>query len=172
MRDREEQRGASDLERLGGGRRRDPFGQLERCHQRLEEACDELRSGCEARDLETVEGAVGFFSHQGRRHDRDEDASFFPRIRADDALREVIARLEREHLHHEELLSKLEAMVAGLRSGEDRWAALSDLSEEISVAYRSHIDVENAVLLPRAKELLDEQAVAAISAEMESRRGR
>jgi len=132
--------------------KRDPFEKLDRCHRRLEEALDAL-----ARDPSAREDVLDFLGHQMKRHDEDEERSLFPRLAGVTALAEVIAKLEAQHVEQRALTERL-------AQGEDVGARLID-------AYRAHIDIEDRVLFPAAREALSSEDVAAIAEEMEARRG-
>jgi hemerythrin-like domain-containing protein len=92
-----------------------------------------------------------------KRHDEDEERSLFPRLAGIAALADVIAKLEAQHVEQRALTERL-------AKGEDVAAALID-------AYRTHIDLEDRVLFPAAREALTSEDIAAIAEEMEARRG-
>jgi hemerythrin-like domain-containing protein len=163
------------------GRSNDPLAQLERSHRRLEEACDALTIAAHDRDLETLSNVCAFFSRQVRRHEEDEERSLFPRLTSVDA-RTIIEQLSREHRIHEALHARLERLIT-FGHGEtarsdaddaplDTWSELEAIAEEITDAYRVHIEQEEKRLFPIARQLLSTTSLEEIRAEMETRRGR
>ncbi len=163
--------------------RDDPFEQLERSHRRLEERLDDLAratSGDDV-DMETVREVAGFFARAVRRHEEDEERSLFPRLlessrRAE--LAPILERLSREHREHEALHAKLDALVAdadarGAGAASDELRRRVDaVGDALARAYRSHIDDEERQLFPAARAALGPSEIAAITAEMQARRGR
>jgi hemerythrin-like domain-containing protein len=144
-----------------------PFDQLERCHRRLEEACDALGPATEMEDRATLEDVAAFLARQIRRHEDDEDESLFPRLAGVTELGPTLARLTAEHRHHAELQSRFrQALEAGA------WPELRKVSDELIRAYREHIAVEEAQLFPAARAALTEADLSAIRDEMNARRGR
>jgi len=146
----------------------DPFEQLTRSHRRLEEACAALIEASRAEHLDepTARAVADFFARQVRRHEADEEESLFPRLASNAELTAIIEQLRKEHEAHVALHERLERALATPVLIEVRQvaAALED-------AYRTHIDVEEAVLFPTARRLLKEHDLAAIVDEMQARRG-
>jgi hemerythrin-like domain-containing protein len=155
--------------------RRDPLVQLERCHRRLEEACQMLASAAVDHDIDAANEAFGFFGRQGKRHEGDEDVSVFPRLAArSDASAEVqraITEIAAEHAHHAALHERLDAILAGREEG-DMWSALADVAQALSTSYAAHIAKEETVLFPAVRTLLTDDDREAIATEMEARRTR
>lgn len=152
----------------------DPIAQLERSHRRLEEACDALVQASCSRNIETVSDVCAFFSRQVRRHEEDEEASLFPRLRAAKKTPELEALLERlatEHREHEALHRRLEEAVAGRVEG-DVWTEIASVADLIMLAYRRHIEEEERSLFPATRALLGPEELAAMQGEMDARRGR
>lgn len=152
---------------------RDPLVQLERCHRRIEEACNALVAAARDHDIELASDALGFFDRQGKRHESDEESSVFPRLdaAASPAVKQAIDELRGEHRHHAALHERLAEIVAGRIDG-DPWTALDEVARELGRAYASHIAKEESVLFPAVRAIFTDEDRAAIRAEMESRRGR
>jgi hemerythrin-like domain-containing protein len=149
---------------------KDPFEQLERCHRRLEDACDALLVACEEHDLATVNDVREFLGRQIVRHEADEEESFFPRLRGSknpDEHQTLLERLATEHRAHEALTVRLDAAIAKVE-----WPELTAVVDEIVRAYRAHIDIEEKSLFPLARATLSESDLKAIAEEMGARRGR
>lgn len=146
---------------------KDPFVQLERCHRRLEEACDALGPATETEDRATLEDVAAFLARQIRRHEDDEDESLFPRLAGNAELKPALERLTREHQHHAELQSRFrQALEAGA------WVDLRAVSDELVRAYRDHIALEEGTVFPAARAALGPDDLAAMRVEMDARRGK
>ena len=156
---------------------------LGRSHRRLDERLIELRRAVEAivrerataDDLEVVDSVLDYLERSALRHELDEEESLFPRLRGH---RDLIPLLHDLHIEHEEH----RRLVANLRSLRNGWApsgpdasagaAMVIAVTDLSRAYRSHIQREDRELLPAARVLLAPADVAALSGEMDARRGR
>ena len=161
---------------------RDPFQQLERSHRRLEERLDDLsRAAYDAKDtgradayqLDGVRDVLAFFGRAVKRHEDDEEKSLFPRLAHDDAARAAIDRLVREHREHEAMHEALDRVVRVLDGAPEDAAAIDELdrvSHALASAYRTHIEEEERSLFPRARAMLDANALDAIAREMDERR--
>ena len=146
---------------------KDPFVQLERCHRRLEEACDALGPATETEDRATLEDVAAFLARQIRRHEDDEDESLFPRLAGNAELKPALERLTREHQDHAELQSRFrQALEAG------SWVDLRAVSDELVRAYRDHIALEEGTVFPAARAALGPDDLAAMRVEMDARRGK
>lgn len=148
----------------------DPFSQLERCHRRLEEACDALDRAVPSRDLETVADVAAFLGRQIRRHEDDEDASLFPRLAAKADLADPIARLKEEHEAQGRLRDRLEDALGG--RVDDPWKEIAAVADELIRSYRAHIALEEGTVFPAARAALGPDDLAAMQTEMNARRGR
>lgn len=146
---------------------KDPFEQLERCHRRLEEACDALGPATETADRSTIEDVARFLNRQIRRHEDDEDHSLFPRLAEREELKEFLVRLRGEHAKHLALQERLHSALAS-----EAWSDLRAISDELVRAYRDHIELEEREVFPVARRVLDASALAAMREEMNARRGK
>jgi len=157
----------------------DPLGMLCDCHRRIERF---LRVLCEVaerakgrslsdEEREAVRGALHYFREGGTRHNRDEEESLFPRMREAGATDELhaIEALEQEHVHATVERLYTEWMAEGtLRSEEGR--ALLEATRQLEPLYATHIATEEGVVFPRAAQVLDGEAIAAMGAEFRARR--
>jgi hemerythrin-like domain-containing protein len=147
----------------------DPFEQLTRSHRRLEQALSALVDAARGDRLDetTARDVADFLARQVRRHEADEEESLFPRLATVAELAPILDQLRAEHVTHLALHERLERALSASELDEIRRvaAALED-------AYRTHIDVEEAVLFPTARRTLKEPDLAAIVDEMQARRGR
>lgn len=149
-----------------------PLDQLERCHRRLEEACDALGPATETQDRQTIEDVAAFFDRQIRRHEDDEDGSLFPRLAAKPELAADIERLRKEHEHHAGLRARFHAAIATLSSETPDWPGLTRAADELIRAYRDHVQLEESRLFPAARAALTADDLAAMRTEMDERRGK
>ena len=158
---------------------------MERSHRRIEEQLSELQQAATAivreragtAELATVDGVLAYLERSASRHEDDEEASLFPRLRASAGARELAPLLQdltADHVHHRHLIKQM-------RSLQDRWpsngpdartgASLVTLVNELARAYRSHIEREDKELWPAANERLTPSDRDAIRTEMGHRRG-
>jgi len=143
--------------------------QLVRSHERLREQLAALVALGNAADvdLDVLDGLVAWFEGPGARHEADEEESLFPRLRGaalDDGTRALLDRLADEHRVHTELHVEL----ASTRTV----TGVARIAVKMERAYRTHLDLEERDLFPKARSLLGVPDFEAISAEMEARRGR
>ena len=162
--------------------RSDPFAQLESSHQRLQEYLHDLLAAArsladdpgngEARN--TVVEVSAFIDRAVARHERDEEESLFPRLSGVVALTPRLAALCIEHREHEQLHDELR-MLAGLCERVltlPEAARLADVTLALTEAYSRHIEAEELEIFPAARATLGADAIAAVAAEMQARRGR
>jgi hemerythrin-like domain-containing protein len=150
----------------------DPFSQLARSHRRLEQELDALRVAAEERDVEALRRVLAFFGRQVARHEEDEEASLFPRLRAKPEaaqLEATVAQLEGEHRRHEAAVRKLAEAIDTVEGGSP--GNIVAIAEEMIAGYDGHIALEERELFPEAKRLLSEEERAEIVREMQARRG-
>ena len=145
--------------------RRDPFEMLERCHRRLEETLDPLRTPTR----QALDEAMAFIDRALRRHEDDEEQSLFPRLARVPQLAGLLDRLTVQHRDQTALVEELRTELAAATPNEAR---LRDVVARLDAAYREHIAVEEQELFPAAKSALDADDLGGMASEMESRRGR
>jgi hemerythrin superfamily protein len=141
----------------------DPFEMLLRCHRRLEERLEDLAA---AKDRQAVEDVLHFFGRAIVRHEADEEASLFPRLKNCD---DIIAALTAEHRAQAKLHDELRAIAHGWPQTQSR---LPDLVSRLRAAYGAHAEREEKELFPAARQQLGEAELAAMLREMDQRRGR
>lgn len=162
----------------------DPLGMLEDCHRRIERFLHilclvaEQASGRPLSEEESaaVTAALHYFQEGGRRHNADEEESVFPRLRAADLNRSQadLAHLEDDHRRTENLHQRVESLYrkwidTSAFSGEEQQALLSATSV-LQRIYKEHIHMEESIVFPRAAQVLDKAAIAAIGSEFQVRR--
>jgi hemerythrin-like domain-containing protein len=145
--------------------RRDPFEMLERCHRRLEETLDRLRTP----SRQELDEALAFVDRAVKRHEDDEEQSLFPRLSRVPQLAGLLDRLTIQHRDQTALVEELRAQLGAAKPDEAR---LRDVVERLDAAYRQHINIEERELFPAAKAALDADDLGGMASEMEARRGR
>jgi hemerythrin-like domain-containing protein len=174
--------GSSFRDRSQPGRNRDALEMLERSHRRLEERLAELNraAGALARSssgdhIATIDMVIDYLDRSAARHEVDEEASLFPRLRRHDELAPMLDALTDEHRIHQSLHGRLRTeRSAWPAAGPDASAAarLVTLASELGRAYRGHITREESELLPAARGHLSTSELDGIRREMDERRGR
>ncbi|MCL5262639.1 MAG: hemerythrin domain-containing protein [Acidobacteria bacterium] len=161
-----------------------PLGMLQDCHRRIERflhvlcvvAVQASGRSLNPEESSAVTAALHYFQEGGRRHNADEEESLFPRLRAaqpDDA-QANLAHLEADHRRTEQLHHLVENLYrmwidSATLSSSDQQALLSATSE-LQRIYTEHIRLEELTVFPRAAQLLDKTAIAAIGSEFQARR--
>jgi hemerythrin-like domain-containing protein len=145
--------------------RRDPFEMLERCHRRLEETLDLMRTPTR----QTLDEALAFIDRAVRRHEDDEEQSLFPRLSRVPQLAGLLDRLTVQHRDQTALVDELRALMAAATPDD---AQLADVVARLDAAYRDHINIEERELFPAAKAALDADDLGGMASEMDARRGR
>ncbi|HEY1586420.1 MAG TPA: hemerythrin domain-containing protein [Polyangia bacterium] len=145
--------------------RRDPFEMLERCHRRLEETLEMLRTPTR----QTLDEALAFIDRAVRRHEDDEEQSLFPRLSRVPQLAGLLDRLTVQHRDQTALVDELRAQLAAATPDD---AQLRDIVARLDAAYRQHINIEERELFPAAKAALDADDLGGMASEMDARRGR
>lgn len=145
--------------------RRDPFEMLERCHRRLEETLELLRTPTR----QALDEALAFIDRALRRHEDDEEQSLFPRLARVPQLAGLLDRLTVQHRDQSAIVEELRAELAAATSDERK---LRDVVARLDAAYREHITVEERELFPAAKAALDADDLGGMASEMDARRGR
>jgi hemerythrin-like domain-containing protein len=145
--------------------RRDPFEMLERCHRRLEETLEMLRTPTR----QSLDEALAFIDRAVRRHEDDEEQSLFPRLSRVPQLAGLLDRLTVQHRDQTALVDELRAQLAA-EAPDD--AQLRDIVARLDATYRQHINIEERELFPAAKAALDADDLGGMASEMDARRGR
>jgi hemerythrin-like domain-containing protein len=161
----------------------EPIAFLSACHRRiearlesLERAATALRSGdasLTAEATETVRAVVEHLAQSGRRHQEDEERSFFPRLRQRAPhLAPLLDRLEREHREETPLTSELSQLAVALRERVDSEDVrrFERVVDALRAHFTPHIAVEESELLPAAAEAFSAEDLRTIAEEMRARR--
>jgi hemerythrin-like domain-containing protein len=156
----------------------DPIGMLRACHRRMERQlatlsrlCRHLPENHADEDARTAASAVmRYFDTAAANHHADEEATLLPRLRAARPdLGELCSEIERDHVALDDRWLHLRARLAAVAVGRSGYLPVREV-EAFSADYAAHIAKEEAILLPRAAESLDEAMLAEIGEEMAARR--
>jgi iron-sulfur cluster repair protein YtfE (RIC family) len=157
---------------------------LKDCHRRIEHFLDILCMVAErahtrsltGEERSAVRAALQYFHVGGERHTADEEESLFPRLRGESAAGslEDVDRLESDHHRaaglHESVDWIYTAWIsAGMLEFGEQHRLLSQV-RQLKQLYSEHIQIEETVVFPRAAQLLNGQALAAMGSEFIARR--
>lgn len=162
----------------------DPIGMLKDCHRRIEKFLHILcvvAEGARGRPLTdeeaaAIEASLQYFQAGGRRHNRDEEESLFPRLRANSSPESLVELkgLESDHSEGDALHASVEsAYRAWLLQGRLDAAAeqrLLDQTQRLKKLYAEHIEIEEKNVFPRAAQALAPEAIAVMGEEFRARR--
>jgi len=160
-----------------------PFDMLTACHDRLQRMLallDRLRAhlaehGADEQARQAARDVMRYFDLASPQHHRDEELHVFPTLLAqgEPAQAELVARLLRDHRAMDAAWTQARAVLAAIAEG-----ALAALPAQAQAALDSfaslhaeHLRAEEETAYPAAQALLDTEAMAAMGAEMGSRRG-
>ena len=155
-----------------------PLAMLRACHERILRQCAtltrlaaHLRSdGLTPAARQAAADVVRYFSTAGRHHHEDEERDLFPRLRTHPDLAGLLAALASDHQRMEALWAGLAPLLSAPETILDV-DSFEKLVADFSALYASHIQTENHQRLPRAEQLLPEDALRQITAGMAARRG-
>ena len=157
----------------------DPLGMLYACHGRMLELCELLERlpawidehGIDDQVDTAVARVNRYFDIAAPLHHADEEADLFPLLDGEAALAPLLRRLRDEHARLEALWQALSTQLSALSAGHCEHVGLRTAVTEFCGAYREHIRIENAELLPAATTLLNAEQTAGLGQAMASRRG-
>jgi len=162
----------------------DPLGMLKDCHRRIEHFLDILCIVAErahtrsltSEEHSAVKAALQYFRVGGERHTADEEESLFPRLRGESSFGDLeeILRLQSDHHVAASLHDSVDWLYtawisAGTLESAQQQQILSQ-TRQLQQLYSEHIQIEETVVFPRAAQVLDEPALAAIASEFIARR--
>ena len=164
----------------------DPMALMADCHRRIEMFLGTLvgLATLEGRQLTeeqscALAAALKYFRDALPRHTADEEESLFPRLRPlpNRAIQSAlvrVAQLEGDHRHAELLHAQVEhigrAWLDAGRLSTQQVHRMRQAVETLQARYREHIQVEDGLIFPVAREALPEDAKLAIGREMAARR--
>jgi len=155
-----------------------PLDMLRACHDRMLRQLDTLmrladhlgQHGLDEAARTAAKQVHHYFSTAAQHHHQDEEHDLFPQIVRDSELAKLLTRLQADH---EEMLQSWEAL-APLLADPTRITdlhAFAQTAARFRRLYEQHIALENAELLPKAKDLLDATQLRELGARMAQRRG-
>lgn len=161
-----------------------PLVMLSACHGRIQQQCQTLQRllphlalhGADAAARSAAAAVLRYFDSAAVHHHADEECDLFPALidsmaRSDaHCLRELIARLTREHRELESLWQALRTPLQRVAAGQ-----ASDLDPAQVQAwidrYTCHIECEESELLPMAARLIGAAELDRVGRAMRQRRG-
>lgn len=160
-----------------------PFEMLAACHERVDRMLRLLarlrehlaKQGADADARKAAQDVMRYFDQAAPQHHHDEELHVFPPLVAqgDPQTMALVCRLQQDHLQMEQRWGQAREVLAAVAAGE--LDALSPGDEAALDAfagiYAGHIEAEEQLAYPAARELLDERAIAAMGQEMMKRRG-
>jgi hemerythrin-like domain-containing protein len=165
----------------------EPLGLMGDCHRRVEKFLDQLLAVAEAcggeelspREREALATGLRYFQQAAPLHTADEEASLFPRLRAQGALsdevRDAMARLESDHdkadTGHAEVEELGQRWLNDGTLSPDDAERLTQRLRELRAFYTEHIALEDNYLFPLAAQVLGEAEIENVGREMAARRG-
>jgi hemerythrin-like domain-containing protein len=124
-----------------------------------------------------AESLLRYFAEALPRHEADEDLSLAPRLRAARAPDNVVQALDvvsKQHPDIDRVIGRIAPLWEAIAKDEGQLAAvaerLAQSTERIAVIWTPHLALEETVVFPAARALLDAKVLAEIRAEMRARR--
>lgn len=160
-----------------------PLQMLEVCHGHISRQCETLGSlaghvrehGCDGQAQQLASNVMRFFDSAARHHHEDEEQDLFPRMigaaKGQDAERVafLVNQLKREHREMAQKWLCLRNTLELIANDGNVALDMTDVGRFCS-AYRGHIALEEAHMMPLAINLLGAQDLAAIGEAMAVRR--
>lgn len=153
-----------------------PFEMLAACHDRVRRSLDLLlrlqahvaQRGVDAQARDAAADVLRYFDRAGPAHHEDEERHVLPRLRAK-GLAELAERLHADHVEMTRLWAGLREPLLAWARGEA--AALEEAAvQRYTELYAAHMGAEDAQAFEAARNGLDDEALAAMGAEMAARR--
>ena len=156
-----------------------PLDMLEACHARIDRQCDTLEKllahqthhGADPDAQQAARAILAYFDRAAVQHHDDEERNLFPLLEEAGApgACDLIVLLTREHDEVAMLWRRLRPLLQEV--AEARGCRLDEpLVERFVALNRSHVDFENAHLLPLARRALDPAALERLGRAMAARR--
>jgi hemerythrin-like domain-containing protein len=156
----------------------DPLGLLTACHRRIERqlaSLDRLRRHLPEHhadaDARTAARAIlRYFDTAAPHHHDDEERSLFPRLTAAAPdIAPIAATLQKEHRRLDAQWQKLRPLLAAIATGNGAFLPTRGVAD-FRAAYTTHLQREEADVLPVAAAVLDAATLRTIGQEMAERR--
>ena len=160
-----------------------PFEMLAACHERVDRMLRLLarlrehlaKQGADADARKAAQDVMRYFDQAAPQHHHDEELHVFPPLVAqgDPQTMALVCRLQQDHLQMEQRWGLARDVLAAVAAGELNALSPGDEAalDVFAGIYAGHIEAEEQLAYPAARELLDERAIAAMGQEMMKRRG-
>lgn len=158
----------------------DPLEMLRACHGRIQAQCATLEKllrylpehGSDLQARQAALAVLRYFDTAGQHHHTDEEQDLFPVLRAtaNVSAQHLIAHLLERHIELNTAWNDLRIRLTCIAAGTDSLLEKPIVRDFIAL-YQTHIALENAQLLPLAKELLDAAQIETLGRKMSARRG-
>lgn len=159
----------------------EPFEMLDACHERVARMLKLIvrlrahlaKEGCDEQARQAAVDVMRYFDKAAPHHHKDEEIHVFPRLLAAGMHVAEVQRLQRDHVEMEAAWDR--ARKALQRVADGQWQG-SSMHEEAALSsfvrmYEWHMAAEDELIFPAARSLVDDEARAAMGAEMARRRG-
>jgi len=157
-----------------------PLDMLQACHARIARQCDTLEklashlpaAGADAQAQQAARAVLAYFDTAGVHHHDDEERNLFPLLEAAGATA-ACELTETLTLEHDELALLWRRLRASLQEVADGSSARIDdaVLRRFVALNRSHLEFENARVLPLAREILNDAELERLGRAMAARRG-
>jgi len=161
-----------------------PIEILDGCHERILRNCELVEriaahvasKGPDEEARTAAAGVIRYFDTAGANHHRDEEQDLFPALQHSapsaelNAVFALIFRLRTDHKNLDALWSDMRRRLAAVAEGRDRELTPA-AARHFAAAYKHHIALEEAELLPLARRVLDERLLKVLGGSMARRRG-
>ncbi|MBI3432935.1 MAG: hemerythrin domain-containing protein [Hydrogenophilales bacterium] len=157
-----------------------PLDVLEACHGRIGKQCDTLDKllahlpahGADTQAQQAARAVLAYFDTAAVHHHDDEERNLFPLLEQAGApgACDLVETLTLEHEEHARLWRWLRPLLAQIAEG--RSAALDEaLTRRFVAMNRTHLEFENAHVLPLARQVLGAADLERLGRAMAARRG-
>lgn len=157
-----------------------PLEVLEACHGRIAKQCDTLEKllahlpthGADAQAQQAARAVLTYFDTAAMHHHDDEERNLFPLLEQADAPG-ACDLVEALTLEHDELALVWRRLRVALQQIETGAASARDaaLAQRFIALNRSHLEFENAHVLPLARQALGAAEIERLGRAMAARRG-
>ena len=145
-----------------------------RCFVDLAEAIATRHEAPAAQVIQACASVERYFTEALPLHVADEEQSLAPRLRGRSAeVDRALASMERQHAEHERKLAELLSAVRAVRHEPQDGALRRELARATQVLrddFREHLELEESIIVPAARQLLSVELRASILVELRQRR--
>jgi hemerythrin-like domain-containing protein len=160
----------------------EPFEMLAACHERVTRMLNLLarlrehlsQKGWDASVGQAAQDVMRYFDQAAPKHHDDEERHVFPALLAapDTGLHAVVHRLQQDHIDMTAGWARARTVLATLVDGPATLdVAANQVLADYAALYDRHVEDEDKLVYPAARQLLSADAVHAMSADMMARRG-